>query len=107
MNIELHETIRDDKNHEIFYDVINSDNKDVVGVIFTINNHIAYEIEEKYRGNGIATEALKYITSKLNRPVLEIQINNVASKKVALKAGYTFVKTKGNFDIYQKYKKKK
>ena len=107
MNIKLEEVTRDRDNEEIFYNIINADNNDEVGILFTIQNHIAYEVYPKYRGQGIATDALKYITSKLNKPTLEIQLNNVASKKVALKAGYSLIKTEGNFEIYEIDKKKK
>lgn len=107
MNIKLEEVMRDKENKEVFYNIINVDNGDEVGILFTIEDHIAYEVYEKYRGQGIATDALKYITSKLNKPSLEIQLNNIASKKVALKAGYTLVKTEGNFEIYHMESKKK
>lgn len=106
MNIRLEEVTRDRENKEIFYNIINADNNEEVGILFTVENHIAYEVYPKYRGQGIATEALKYITSQLNRPILEIQLNNIPSKKVALKAGYSLVKTEGNFEIYEKPKKK-
>lgn len=107
MNIKLEELTRDKDNSEVFYNIINADNGDNVGILFTVENHIAYEVYEKYRGQGIATDALKYISKIINKPSLEIYVNNVASKKVALKAGYTLAKTEGDFEIYHMDKKKK
>lgn len=107
MNIDIIEDPKVKDSKYISYTIVNLDNNEEVGYIFVLDNHIAYEIFQKYRRQGIATYALKYITTKLDRPVLEIQINNIPSKKTALKAGYTFIKNEGNFDIYHYDKKKK
>lgn len=107
MNIEIFEERNIPNSKYVTYVIIDKDNNRELGCIFTLENHIAYEIFPEYRCQGIATEALKYITSKINRPVLEIQVNNIPSKKVALKAGYTFIKNEGNFDIYHYEQKKK
>ena len=47
MNIDLVEI--ENKNSELFFNIINKDNNDIVGILFTVENHIAYEVYEKYR----------------------------------------------------------
>lgn len=99
MNIQLIEI--ENKGNELFFNVIDKDTDILVGILFTVANHIAYEIKPEFRGNGAATAALKIITSQINRPILEISSNNFASKKVALKAGYSLVKNEQHFEIYE------
>lgn len=99
MNIELVEV---DKNkNELFFNVMDTSINTQIGILFTIDNHIAYEIYPEFRGQGAATDALKIITKKINKPVLEISVNNTASKKVALKAGYTLVRETASFEFYE------
>lgn len=98
MNIQLIEIEK--KKNELFFNVIDRDINTQIGILFTIDNHIAYEIYPEFRGQGAATDALKIITKKINKPVLEISIDNIASKKVALKAGYTLVKKTASFEFY-------
>jgi predicted acetyltransferase len=99
MNIQLLEI--ENKNGKLFFNIVDRDTNLTVGIIFTVANHIAYEIEPEFRGYGIATEALKIVTSKIDKPTLEITYNNIASKKVALKAGYVLVKNEPLFEIYE------
>lgn len=99
MNIDLVEI--ENKNSELFFNIINKDNNDIVGILFTVENHIAYEVYEKYRNQGIATVALKLITERIEKPILEIKYDNIASKKVALKSGYTLVGRETSYDIYE------
>lgn len=89
------------KSNELFFKIIDRDTNQKVGILFTVGNHIAFEVYEKFQGQGAATDALKIITSRIPNPVLEITYNNVASKKVALKAGYVFQKRNPLFDIYE------
>ena len=56
---------------------------------------------KEFRGNGAATAALREVTKKLHNPVLEIDINNMASKRVALKAGYALVEKDHKWEIYK------
>lgn len=44
MNIDLVE--RERKKGELFFNIVNKDNNDVVGILFTVENHIAYEVYE-------------------------------------------------------------
>ena len=99
MNIDLVE--RERKKGELFFNIVNKDNNDVVGILFTVENHIAYEVYEEYRNQGIATDALKQITERIEKPILEIKYDNIASKKVALKSGYTLVRRETSYDIYE------
>ena len=99
MNIDLVEI--ENKNSELFFNIINKDNNDIVGILFTVENHIAYEVYEKYRNQGIATVALKLITERIEKPILDIKCDNIASKKVALKSGYTLVRRETSYDIYE------
>ena len=99
MNIELIEVEK--KKNELFFNVIDTDINTQIGILFTIDNHIAYEIYPQFRGQGAATDALKIITEKIDKPVLEIAADNVASKKVALKAGYTLVRKTPSFEFYE------
>ena len=99
MNIDLVE--RERKKGELFFNIVNKDNNDVVGILFTVENHIAYEVYEEYRNQGIATDALKQITERIEKTILEIKYDNIASKKVALKSGYTLVRRETSYDIYE------
>lgn len=111
MNIDIIEVNRNDKICEVEYNIIDTDINEMVGYLFTVKvlgqTHIAYEVKEKYRGNNIATKALEIITNKISCPVLEITHDNMASKRVAIKAGYTLVKSGEYFEIYKFYNKKK
>lgn len=99
MNVELIEVEK--KQKESFFNIIDKDTNMNIGILFTVNNHIAYEIYPNFRGQGAATEALRLITSQIKNPILEITSNNIASKKVALKAGYTLVKNQCQFEIFE------
>ena len=70
------------KKGELFFNIVNKDNNDIVGILFTVENHIAYEVYEEYRNQGIATDALKQITGKIDRPILEIKYDNMALKQL-------------------------
>ena len=56
---------------------------------------IGYFIDEKYRGQGLTIEAVKLLENicfediKLRRIEIVMQVENEASEKVAIKAGYT------------------
>lgn len=99
MKIELIEVQREKR--ELFFDIVDAITKIKIGILFTIDNHIAYEIKEEFRGKGAATEALRLITSRIKNPTLEIANNNIASKKVALKSGYVLVKQQLTLEIYK------
>lgn len=85
----------------MFFDIVDQDINATVGILFTVGSHVAYEVYDEFRNQGIATQALKYITSKINRPVLEIKYNNMASKAVALNAGYKLNRVEHPFEIYE------
>lgn len=99
MNIYLEEVTND--KGELFFNIRDKDTNQKVGILFTVDNHIAYEVYEEFQGQGAATDALRIITSTLPNPVLEITFDNIASKKVALKAGYVFKQRVPGFDIYE------
>lgn len=99
MKIELVEIDR--KEDELFFEIIDRDTNVNVGILFTVGSHIAYEIYPQFRKQGIATESLKYITFKINRPILEITSDNFASKRVAEKAGYKLTRMEYPFEIYE------
>lgn len=98
MNIKL--TLTKETEGELWFDIIDQDTNSNIGYLFTIGNHIAYEIKEEFRGKGAATEALRLITKKLNRPVLEITHDNLASKRVAEKVGYVLARENRALEIY-------
>ncbi len=104
MNVELLEIER--KQNELFFNIIDKDTNLDIGILFTVDNHVAYEIKPEFRGQGAATDALKLITSQIKNPVLEITYNNIASKRVALKSGYTLVKVQPPFEIYEYFNEK-
>lgn len=99
MRIELVE--KEIKGEELFFEIVDMDTNTNVGILFTVGSSIAYEVYPDFRRQGIATESLKRITSKIDRPILEITSNNIASKKVANDAGYKLVKIEGTFEIYE------
>ena len=111
MNIDIREIDSDYESLEMEFNIVDVDNNETVGYLFVARvceeTHIAYEVWEEYRGNDVATNALKMITERLSRPVLEIARDNMASKRVAMKAGYTLVKSNVYFDIYEFYDNKK
>lgn len=57
--------------------------------------YVRYEIKEKYRNNGYATEALKGVVVEMDniglKPLLRIWFDNEASKKVATKSGFKLI----------------
>ncbi|MEI6729342.1 MAG: GNAT family N-acetyltransferase [bacterium] len=76
-------------------------NSEIAGVIsYSLNEdnskhaEIGYFLGPTYTGRGIAVTALKVITSGLIsqnlQPVLNIEYNNIASQKVAIKAGFEY-----------------
>ncbi len=69
--------------------------------MFTVGDSVDYEVYPEFQRQGITTEALKDITSRMDNPVLEITSNNFASKKTALKAGYKLVEMEEQFEIYK------
>lgn len=99
MNIELVEIER--KKDELFFNIVDKDTDTNVGILFTVGNHVAYEVYPEFRSRGIATESLKDITSRIKSPILEITSDNLASKKVAEKVGYRLTKMEYPFEIYE------
>ena len=89
------------KENEEFYKIIDSKTKKQVGIIFSVLNHIAYEIYPEYRRNGLATKALKKLIRKIEHPLLEITFSNIASIKVAKKSGFVLKRVEGEFGIYE------
>lgn len=98
MNVELIEVER--KSDEIFFNVYDKDTNSIVGILFTVGDEIAYEIKPEFRCQGAATQALMKIISKINRPVLSIMYDNIASMRVAEKAGFTLIRSDKIFQIY-------
>ena len=99
MDVELVEL--ENKRGELFFNIVDKITKLEIGILFTVNNNVAYEIKPEFRGKGAATNALKLITSQIKRPVLEIKHNNIASKRVAIKSGYVLVREQSSFEIYE------
>ena len=89
------------KPGEMFYYIIKPENSEILGLIFSIGNSVAYEVMEQYRGHGIATQALIAFSKKLKKPRLEIKFDNFSSKKVAQNSGYILVKIEYPFEIYE------
>ncbi len=87
---------------EKFFDIILNNQK--IGILFTVLEHIAYEIKPEFRGHGYATEALKLATKEIaeeyGKSILEIHKNNIASTKVALKSGYVLIGKDGEYNMY-------
>ena len=100
--ITIVENLSKKTSDEKFFDIMLDNQK--IGILFTVLEHIAYEIQPKFRGNGYATEALKLATKKIaneyGKSILEIHINNLASAKVALKSGYVLVGKDGDYNMY-------
>ena len=65
-----------------------------------MEDHVAYEVFEEYRNQGTATQALREITTRMNRPVLDIRKDNIYSIKTAKKVVYKLYQTGGTFEIY-------
>lgn len=49
------------KKSELFFNIVNKDNDEIVSILFTVKNHIVYEVYEKYRNQGIVADTLKKI----------------------------------------------
>ncbi len=98
MNIKIE--LVEKHGDELFFDIIDTDLNIKVGFLFTVGEHIAYEVKKEFRGMGIATTALREITRRLKRPVLEITHDNIASKKVAEKVGYVLVRENKILEYY-------
>lgn len=115
MNIDIVEIGRNDKTQKVEFNIVDTDNNETVGYLFTagvnanddIETHVAYEVWPEFRGNNVATDALKKITGRIAHPVLEITHDNMASKRVAIKAGYTLVRSGKYFEMYECSTKKK
>jgi ribosomal-protein-alanine N-acetyltransferase len=75
------------------------------GIIFGAMRgaHIGYWIDQRYAGRGYTTRAVKLLTRfgfevlKLHRIEINLRPENEASKKVALKAGYTLEGARNNY----------
>lgn len=65
-----------------------------------MEDHVAYEVFEEYRNQRAATQALREITTRMNRPVLDIRKDNIYSIKTAKKVRYKLYQTGGTFEIY-------
>jgi len=100
MNIKLIEV--SNQGNEMFFDIYDEDLKEKVGILFTMSGHIAYEIKPEFRCRGMATEALRKVLQKIDRPILEITFSNVPSIKVAKKLGFSLKRTEGEFGIYER-----
>lgn len=98
MNIKLIEV--SNRNNEMFFNIFDSDIQEIIGILFTVGDSVAYEIKEEFRGQGAATDALKKVLDRLKNPKLEITFNNLPSIKVAKKAGFKLIRTEGSFGIY-------
>lgn len=98
MNIKLIEV--SNRNNEMFFNIFDSDIQEIIGILFTVGDSVAYEIKEEFRGQGAATDALKKVLEKIKNPKLEITFNNIPSIKVAKKAGFKLIRTEGSFGIY-------
>ena len=101
MNVDIKEIGRNDSTNELEFNIVDIDTNTTVGFLFTAGNHIAYEVWPEFRGNNIATDALKKITRRISHPVLEITHDNMASQRVATKAGYKLVRNNSIFGIYE------
>lgn len=99
MNIKLIEV--NNKNEELFFNIYDEDIDKNIGILFTVSNHIAYEIEPEYRGKGAATEAVKKILERIDKPILEITFKNIPSIKVAKKVGFSLQRIEGEYGIYE------
>ena len=96
--IKYIESLKDNK-YQINFTVL-KDDKVVGGAGIKLDYHrsfigeIGYVIEEKYWGQGIAPKVVELIeeyvikNTKLKRLEIIIDVNHIASQKVALKAGY-------------------
>lgn len=104
--ITLIEVLSKKTSDEKFFDIMLDNQK--IGILFTVLEHIAYEIQPSFRGNGYATEALKLATREIaqeyGKSILEIHINNLASTKVAIKSGYVLVGRDGDYNMYHHQK---
>lgn len=98
MNVELVE--EDRKDNELFFSIFDKDTGNIVGILFTVGDHVAYEVFEMYRNQGAATQALRSITSKMNRPLLDIRKDNIYSIRTAKRVGYKLIETGGPFELY-------
>ena len=101
MMVDIVEIGRNEENKELQFSILDLDTGNDMGFLFTVGNHIAYEVWPEYRGNNVATTALRAVTTKIDRPVLEIKFDNVASKRVALKAGYSLTGIEDGFEMYE------
>lgn len=65
--------------------------------------HIGYWIDKRYSGKGLTTKAVQLVSEyafsklKLHRIEIAMRPENEASKKVAIKAGYTFEGERKNY----------
>ena len=100
--ITIVENLNKQTSDEKFFDIMLDNQK--IGILFTVLEHIAYEIKSEFRGHGYATEALKLATKQVayeyGKSVLEIHVNNIASARVALKSGYVLVGKDGEYNMY-------
>ncbi len=73
------------------------------------NEEIMYEIYKEFRGNGYATEALKTVMKiafkHKKKPVLVIHKDNIASQRVAQKAGFYIISSNREWDKWIATKK--
>ena len=85
------------------------DNNKIIGAInlnvndFNESLEFNYAIDDRYKGNGYMTEALKLVTDyclneiKVNRLFGGCEINNIGSKKVMEKCSYIYEGTLRNY----------
>lgn len=88
----------------VLYSVCLKTNEEKIGeVVLVYDGEIWYRIDEKYRNNGYATEAVQEIVKKSYKEhYLSIDQTNLASRKVAKKLGFKKVKKMGKSNIYYK-----
>lgn len=98
-----------------FRTVIENKVREVVGGISVLEvssnvYELGYFVVRKYRGNGIASEIIKYIAERILKLhegcklVLKIRSDNVASRHVAVNAKFKFSRHDGEkrLDIYER-----
>ncbi len=74
------------------------------------NKEISYEVFKEYRNHGYATEALEEVMkiafSNGRNPILVIDYDNIASTKVAKKAGFSVRFNQGEWSEWEATSKK-
>ena len=89
--------------------IIRLDGKAIGRIAICANEEITYEVCKEYQAKGYATEALKEVMKIAlkndKKPLLQIHRNNIASQKVAQKAGFYIHSNNGEWDEWRATKK--